>query len=361
MATPDYLRRFPPPPPPPPNPFLPDCKLCQQFAEPLLCREGRTQVYAEDKAECARFEAEAVAFDELIRGWTTVLITNATARTMPSLSRYELGTTVEMYPGCRAALETFFCTQQDVYQDPEVGDGISGCNEYRRPYMHGGRCLSFCPAIRAACPAAAHAMCETRCRAASFGASGFCPVLEIYGMERSAWDEDTLDIMNVYRLEAEADAPILRDQRPAYRSIPARRPAGSARATKLDYYLYATRLKGYTEWLFDTNDVDSDGAAAYVSSADLVPYDINSEWTVWRREQREWSTAHIHIRCRNEGSSASSAAPRWRGWRGGRFRAGSGADSYAWGLHVGSTLAAASAIAWCHARARRAGHPGRPR
>ena len=220
---------------------------------------------------------------------------------------------MDIYPGCRDALEVFFCAQQAVTQ--ESGQR-SHCSSYRRPYeANSGRCLAFCPAIGDACPAAALAYCESRCRAVAYPGASFCDVLEIDGLLPSAWDEDTLDINNLYRIEAAQGTPILRDQRPYYRSIPSRRPAGSARATKLDYYLYATRRRGFTEWVFDTDEFDFNGAQAYVSDATLAPYHINSEWTVWSTRRQEWTTGRINIRCLDV--STASPAPASTRWGGG--------------------------------------------
>jgi hypothetical protein len=227
---------------------------------PVLCGPGRTLIYGVDEIECARFETDAADFDATIASWTTVAIANSSGVTGTA--------SVDAYPGCRDALEVFYCAQQPVLQEAP-STAVSTCSDYRRPYSSVGRCLSFCPAIRDVCPAAAAAHCETFCRDAAF--ESFCPVLEVSGLDSRRWDDDTLDIMNLYRLEAEQGSPLLRDGRPFYRSIPARRPAGSARATKLQYYLYATHTRGYTEWLIDTNDLDSDGARAFVADATLAP------------------------------------------------------------------------------------------
>jgi hypothetical protein len=102
--------------------------------------------------------------------------------------------------------------------------------------------------------------------------------------------------MNVYRIEEEADVPLLRDGRPAYRSIPARRASSaSGRATKLDYYLYSTRIRGFDEWLLDTNDIESDGAIAHASDSNILPYRINSdcERTAAPPAQATTCTAHV--------------------------------------------------------------------
>ena len=130
------------------------------------------------------------------------------------------------------------------------------------------------PPIKDACPPAAHAYCEERCRSESD--AEYCEIIEVSGLDsgkfpRSLWNEDTLDIQNLYRLEAEAEKPILRTGRPSYRSIPARRPPGSSRINKLDYHLYATNVRGYTEWLLDRDERDTNGAAAVSRTATSCP------------------------------------------------------------------------------------------
>lgn len=316
--------------PPPPLPFGVTCSTCRDHAEPLLCGAGRSTVYGAEAAECQRFEVAATAFDAQIRGWTEVGVPspppppsippssppdglNATSGSTPSvLPASSTGggpvTTVDVYPGCREALEVFFCAEHPVHQQGGVS---SPCSDYRRPYQAGsGRCLAFCPAIGRSCPTAALAHCESTCRAVAYP-TPFCDVLEITGLDRGSWDEDVLDIMNLYRLEAEQEVPLLRDRRPYYRSIPARRPPGSARKTKLDYYLYATRRNGFTEWMLDTNEFDADGASAFVADSTLAPYHINSEWTVYRRQSSEWSTATLQITCLSAQGGVSAASARW--------------------------------------------------
>jgi len=234
------------------------CTPCSSAFPTVLCGDGRTMVYGGSVDECQRFHTDAQAFDEQITQWT--VLGNATAD--------------ELYPGCRDALETLFCAQQEVTgADAQTP---SGCSDYRRhDHANVHRCLTFCPAIRDTCPVAAHQHCEERCRTSL--APAFCRVIEVVGLATSRYEDDTLDMMNLYRLEAEADVPLLRDGRPSYRSIPARRTSGSGRATKLDYYLYSTRRRGYSEWLLDTNDIEDDGAAAFASDANLEPYRINSD------------------------------------------------------------------------------------
>ena len=286
----------------------PTCTWCETIRnrEPLtLCGPGRSRVYGASEAECDAFDDDAVAFNEKIAQWTTVL-TNITG------SAASLQAT---FPDCRAALEVFFCAQQQVFQVDD--DGIrqpteSACSTYRRPYRTHGQCPSFCPPILDACPSAAHAYCTERCRSEAF--EEYCTILEVTGLDvgqwpRSLWAEDTLDMMNLYRLEAEAGVPLLRNGRPAYRSIPARRPPGSARLTKLDYYLYATNVRGYTEWLLDTNDIDTDGAAAVVSDGNLAPYMINSDWNVWSSSRAEWAAVGVHVTCKTDAEASSSASP----------------------------------------------------
>ena len=101
--------------------------------------------------------------------------------------------------------------------------------------------------------------------------------------------------------------PLLRNGRPAYRSIPARRATrGTGRVNKLDYYLYSTRDKGFDEWVLDPNDVSTDGARAVVSASGMRPEEINSDWSIFSDERGEWSGDHISITCRGDGTAASS-------------------------------------------------------
>ena len=237
---------------------------CKRCSESFLCGDGRTTVYGSTVRECSRFHTAARAFDTMIRRWTVV--DNSTA--------------AELYPGCRQALETFFCSQEEVYRD----DGVepSACSAYRRPdHTNVHRCLAFCPAIRDTCPAAAYAYCQERCR--SLHVPDYCNVIEVVGLEHSRYPPDTVDIMNLYRIEQEADTALLRNGRPYYRSIPARRyggqygAVGGGSTTKQEYFLYSTQIRGFPEWLLDTNDEDSDGAVAFVSDANMEPSKINSD------------------------------------------------------------------------------------
>lgn len=295
-----------------------ECVSCASVltpAPPILCGLGRSLIYGASAAECLLFRADAVAFDEVIAKWT--MASNLTGSSL--------------YPACRDALEVLFCAQQQVFQPDETHPDTKGapstCSSYRRDYR--SRCLSFCPPIRDACPVAAYTHCEERCRAATF--EQYCTILEVGGLDPARWSSDTLDMMNLYRLEAEQATPLLRDGRPIYRSIPARRPAGSSRATKLDYYVYATNLRGFTEWLLDTNDIDSDGAVAYVSDSNLAPYRINSDWSIWDAEHHEWSTETVRVRCHDGESSSSAVAWRARSaWLGGALALVAAMRTAAW-------------------------------
>jgi hypothetical protein len=276
------------------------CGTCEALhAAPVLCGAGRSLVYGASAQECSLFQADALAFDALIQSWTTPPSTNASS------------TDPDPYPGCRDALEVFFCAQQQVFTADEENPALKGsapssCSSYRRDYQTS--CRSFCPPIRAACPAAALAHCEERCRTTADEA--YCPIIEVTGLDTARWTQDTLDIINLYRLEAEADVPLLRAGRPLYRSIPARRPAGTGRATKLDYYLYATRIRGFEEWLLDQNDIDADGAVAYVSDSNFAPYRINSDWSIWSDSHNEWTTEKVRIRCYDGGSRSAAVGRR---------------------------------------------------
>ena len=276
---------------------VPTCTLCQSLlaasgatATPVLCGLGRTQVYGASAAECALFRTDETAFDAVIDGWLAPVVDANGTVVNP-----------DPYPGCRDSLEIFFCAQTPVHQVDEdnpslKAEAASACSDYRRPYHGHGLCRSFCSPLKDACPPAAHAHCEEHCRtSSSVVGAGYCDLVEVSGLGGHHWNADAKDMNNLYRLEAEAGNPLLREGRPIYRSIPALRSDGSARATKLDYYIYATRLRGFTEWLIDTNDIADDGAAAYVSASNLAPYLVNSDWNVWSTERREWA-AHVEKR-----------------------------------------------------------------
>jgi hypothetical protein len=172
------------------------------------------------------------------------------------------------FPACRDALEVLFCSQQEVYD--------TGSEDNEEMLSNVQRCLQFCPAIRDSCPASAHDHCQKFCRDSH--ETEFCRVLEVNGLERGHYSEDTRDLLNLYRIETEGDKPLLRGGRPSYRSIPARRTSiVSGRATKLDYYMYSTRIRGFEEWLLDTNDLDTDGAVAHASESNIAPYKLNSD------------------------------------------------------------------------------------
>jgi hypothetical protein len=346
------------------------CGLCEALrGAPLtLCgNPGRSNVYAASAAECNSFDASAAAFDQQITAWMPTVNSSSSGGGSSSLagpsSSISPSAIVLEFSPCRAALEVFFCAQQQVYRVDDDGKQLFGrpsaCSSYRRPFRDHGQCLSFCPPIRDACPAAAHQYCEERCRADAFGAlasGAYCTILEVSGLDsgvwpRSLWSEDTLDMQNLYRLEAEAEVPLLRNGRPAYRSIPARRPPGSARLTKLDYHLYATTVRGYTEWLLDTNDIDTDGATAVVSDSNLAPYRINSDWSVWSPERKEWAAVALRVTCRDglEGQPSSAPARGGRGrflssaWR--RSSAPYGGAGAAAGWTWGSALVTLAALA----------------
>ncbi len=210
------------------------CLDCSRHVHATLCFDGRTPTYGQTISECSAFRTAEKEFAELSETLAYDAPTNTTSSE------------------CLDALAVYYCAQQEVFQD----DGLtpSACSTYRRPqHADVHTCLSFCTRVREACPGgregAAHRHCEESCRAVHVG--DYCKVIQLTGLDPSAWPEDTLDITNVYRLEAEADIPQLRNGRPTYRSIPARRSreaaAKSGRKNKLDYYIYSTRQAGYDE------------------------------------------------------------------------------------------------------------------
>ena len=74
-------------------------------------------------------------------------------------------------------------------------------------------------------------------------------VIQVSGVG-AGWPIEVQDVNNNFRLVTEQGVPILRNLRPSYRSIPARRSGGSRKA-KLDYFLYSTAANGFIEWLID--------------------------------------------------------------------------------------------------------------
>ena len=76
---------------------------------------------------------------------------------------------------------------------------------------------------------------------------------------------------------------------------------------------------------------------AYVSDSNMVPYRINSEWSVWVRRTREWSTSPLHVRCVDDQMGAGSAA------------AASARGGLAWAT---ATVLAVGASAWYGRRER---------
>ena len=134
-------------------------------------------------------------------------------------------------------------------------------------------------------------------------------VIRISGVD-SGYPVQVQDINNNYRLETEQGVTLLRNGRPSYRSIPARRGEGS-RSSKLDYFLYSTRTNGFTEWLIDRNDLEADGAAAFFASSSYLPQHMNADWGVWReRPTPSWGGARLTIECQDDelASSQTSAA-----------------------------------------------------
>ena len=77
-------------------------------------------------------------------------------------------------------------------------------------------------------------LCVDHCREAHI-TTAYCRVLEVTGVD-SSWSYDVRDINNKYRLEEEGSVAIMRNGRPQYRSVPARRIEGSDdRVNKLNY------------------------------------------------------------------------------------------------------------------------------
>ena len=73
---------------------------------------------------------------------------------------------------------------------------------------------------------------------------------------------------------------------------------------------YATRHRGFSEWLLDTDNKKSNGAAAFVAAANVQPEHANSKWEVWNREQDAWIAVNLTLTCLDSDEELSdSAAP----------------------------------------------------
>ena len=107
--------------------------------------------------------------------------------------------------------------------------------------------------------------------------------------------------------------------------------------TKIDYYLYNTRARGFSEWLLDPDDEEVSGAAAFVASGTYHPTNINTAWRFWKAKWNAWTSVELTITCEDgvSFSGASRAAPHahhlaswgatlvcslllWRTWHGRR-------------------------------------------
>lgn len=274
------------------------CEACSESAT-VCSRPGRTTVYGAQGSVDGLAVDECPMWYEMEQDFTAMI-----ARWVVTGNR----TSVH----CEAALSAFFCGQQRVFAD-ETKTSISACSSHGRPFMANvHQCLSFCPAILDSCPQAeAAAWCEEKCRATFI--PSYCDILDLSGVSPRLFPPDLVDINNLFRLESEAGLPLLRNGRPSYRSIPARRIGGGGRKNKLDYYLYSTNERGYTEWLIDPNDLSHDGASAFVASAEMHPRVVNSEWMVWSPGRREWSGVPLRIVCRADVNSLSAGASSARG------------------------------------------------
>mmetsp|Transcript_5827 Transcript_5827/g.15162 ORF Transcript_5827/g.15162 Transcript_5827/m.15162 type:complete len:190 (-) Transcript_5827:60-629(-) len=178
--------------------------------------------------------------------------------------------------------------------------------------------------------------CEEYCRTTfSFE---YCQVLEVSGVDGD-WPVEVRDINNNFRLETERGIPILRNGRPSYRSIPARRGRGNA--AKLDYFIYSTEARGFTEWLIDRNDLEADGAAGFFASASYLPQSLNTDWVFWREGPPlpSWTTTRLSIVCKDDllafQTSAAARAVVARG---------AGSDVCAWRAIATAALVMATTV-----------------
>ena len=285
------------------------CMPCT--ASPLCGVGGTSLAYGvaekdDESAECDAFGATAAAH--------ATRLANATAGR----------------PACYDALAVLYCAQEPVLSaasscvEGAAGSSArtcsssdySSCSSHGREYTRGVHdCTLFCPAVAEACDGVASSLadCEAWCHALHVRAS-YCEVLRVSGVADALgvdWDVEVRDINNRYRLVKEVGTPVLIEGRPQYRSIPARRTGGVGRASTINYYMYATRHRGFSEWLLDTDNKKSNGAAAFVAAANVQPEHANSKWEVWNREQDAWIAVNLTLTCldSDEELSDSAAAP----------------------------------------------------
>ena len=88
-------------------------------------------------------------------------------------------------------------------------------------------------------------------------------------------------------------------------------PPSQYSGTKIDYYLYNTRARGFNEWLLDPDDEEVSGAAAFVASGTYHPQNINTRWRFWKESWQSWTSVNLNITCQDgvTFSAASHAAP----------------------------------------------------
>lgn len=284
------------------------CMPCT--ASPLCGVGGTSLAYGvaekdDESAECDAFGATAAAH--------ATRLANATAGR----------------PACYDALAVLYCAQEPVLSaasscvEGAAGSSArtcsssdySSCSSHGREYTRGVHdCTLFCPAVAEACDGVASSLadCEAWCHALHVRAS-YCEVLRVSGVADALgvdWDVEVRDINNRYRLVKEVGTPVLIEGRPQYRSIPARRTGGVGRASTINYYMYATRHRGFSEWLLDTDNKKSNGAAAFVAAANVQPEHANSKWEVWNREQDAWIAVNLTLTCLDSDEELSdSAAP----------------------------------------------------
>ena len=56
-------------------------------------------------------------------------------------------------------------------------------------------------------------------------------------------------------------------------------------------------LARFDEWLLDEDERPDNGAAAFVASADMLPYDISAPFSIWSDEYDMWVLTKLNVSC----------------------------------------------------------------
>ena len=317
------------------------CAACDEVP---MCA-GRSPVSVSSVSECDRFRAVAAEHATLFATFAGNeggdVSSNASSSNASDVSSSDSGSSSSSSiriasgsnvsnPECYDSLAYFFCAQHPIEDETQATPPrASSCSNHQRPLSgHLHKCYGFCEPLLRACGSDAHSVrehCLTECRQNHGGS--MCSVLRIDGVPTSYIDR-LQDINGKFGLSLEAQQPVFRNGRPLYRSIPSRRSDGSSR---IDYFLYSTRARGFDEWILDQDGVEAGGAEAggavgFVASSDLHPDSITSRWLLGEHndaivasQQRLptgsspiFSSEEITITC-IDGIEESSASARVRG------------------------------------------------